>query len=131
MDNLTAPGSLFPNNNSDSSGSGDRSPAACSGVGYAFWIDGIGSTSLCSFAILGNLICMVVLSRPSMKSSVNYILLALSISEFIFVSMSLLSIGLYMILLHFCSGSGYRNYFFPLAFPYIFPLLTTGESERC
>ena len=102
----------------------------CSGSPwYSFWIGGIATTCLCSFAIFGNFIGMLVLSRRSMRSSVNCILLALSCSDFIHVTSCLLIRGIHRTLQHFCTGHSYTDIFQPLAFPYLFPIGTIGWSN--
>jgi hypothetical protein len=106
-----------------------QTPLLCSGSPwYSFWIGGVATSSLCTFAIFGNLVCIAVLSRRSMRSSVNGILLALSGSDFVHVSTCLLIRGANRTLQHFCIGDSYTHFFQPLALPYLFPIGTTGKE---
>lgn len=93
---------------------------------YAYWIGGVATTALCTFAIFGNLICMGVLSRPVMRSAVNYILLVLSISDFVKVTTTLLMRGMQRIFESHCTGVLFTRWIQPILTPFLFPIATTG-----
>jgi len=93
---------------------------------YGYYVGGIATTALCSFAIFGNIICIIVLSRPVMKSSVNFILLALSCSDLVQVVASLVMRGIWRICEYHCVWIYFTHWFQPIVTPYLFPIGTTG-----
>lgn len=96
---------------------------------FVFLVSGIGTTFICLFGVFGNILSAIVLSRPSMRSSVNIILFALSIYDLIFVIISLLFYGLSGILQYFCIFMSYNNYFLPIVAPRLFPFISIGKRD--
>ena len=43
---------------------------------FRFMFDGVTLGTICTIGIIGNILAMIVLSRPQMKSSINYILIS-------------------------------------------------------
>ena len=97
---------------------------------FVFLVSGIGTTLVCLLGIFGNILSAVVLSRHSMKSSVNIILFALSIFDLLFVTISLIFYGISGVLQYFCVLMTFNNYFVPLTAPWLFPLIYVGKQAK-
>ncbi|XP_014479697.1 PREDICTED: FMRFamide receptor-like isoform X2 [Dinoponera quadriceps] len=61
---------------------------------YDFIIYGVLGSLIGLFGIVGNTISIIVLSRPKMKSSINYLLVMLAISDNTLIIISILILGL-------------------------------------
>ena len=65
-----------------------------SAVLYAFYTNGILLNIVAFFGILGNIISMIILSRPQMRSSINYLLIGLARCDTVLIITSILLFGL-------------------------------------
>lgn len=63
-------------------------------VSFGFWLNAIGITTIGLVGILGNIASIRVLSHRQMRSSVNYILIALAFSDTVLIVTSILLFGL-------------------------------------
>jgi hypothetical protein len=71
----------------------------CSDLGseyklFEFWSTGILLNCVGFFGILGNAISMIILSRPQMRSSINYLLIGLARCDTVLIVMSILLFGI-------------------------------------
>lgn len=61
---------------------------------YVFWTNGILLNIVGVLGILGNIISMIILSRPQMRSSINYLLIGLARCDTVLILTSILLFGL-------------------------------------
>jgi 7 transmembrane receptor (rhodopsin family) len=88
-----------------------------------FWLNGVGITAIGLMGIFGNLASIHVLSHKQMRSSVNFILMALASSDFVLIVTSILLFALttvypytgFLIDYHFKVGPVLAKVAFPLA----------------
>lgn len=76
---------------------------------FRFVTNGIFLNLIGVFGILGNLISMIILSRPQMRSSINYLLIGLARIDTVLIITSMLLFGLPGIYPY--SGSLFNYYF--------------------
>ena len=115
----------------DNRTSNSTSSSACvphSEALFIFLVGGVGISTVCIFGIFGNILSALVLSRSSMRSSVNIILLGLSICDLTFVTVSLMFYGASSIFQYFCLLLKYNDIMLPLMVPPLFPLLSVGKT---
>ncbi|XP_050521591.1 FMRFamide receptor [Daktulosphaira vitifoliae] len=80
------------------------------------------------FGILGNVISMIILSRPQMKSSINYLLIGLARCDTVLIITSILLFGLPII---YPSTTYLFNYYFkvyPLIAPVVYPIAMISQT---
>ncbi|XP_022919628.2 FMRFamide receptor [Onthophagus taurus] len=95
---------------------------------YWFIVNGILLNVIGFFGILGNIISMIILSRPQMRSSINYLLIGLARIDTVLIITSILIFGLVGIYPY--TGCLF-NYFFvvmPHIAPYLFPIATVAQT---
>ncbi|KAL5240400.1 hypothetical protein ACI65C_007810 [Semiaphis heraclei] len=80
------------------------------------------------FGILGNVISMVILSRPQMKSSINYLLIGLARCDTVLIITSMLLFGLPVI--YPATGHLFNYYFkvYPLIAPVVYPIAMVSQT---
>lgn len=61
---------------------------------FEFWSNGILLNFVGFFGVLGNILSMIILSRPQMKSSINYLLIGLARCDTILIITSMLLFGI-------------------------------------
>lgn len=61
---------------------------------FEFWSNGILLNLVGFFGILGNILSMIILSRPQMRSSINYLLIGLARCDTILIITSMLLFGI-------------------------------------
>lgn len=96
-------------NNTNISYDGD--PCADLGSEYKlfeFWSNGILLNLVGFLGILGNVLSMIILSRPQMRSSINYLLIGLARCDTVLIVMSILLFGIPAIYPH----TGYLRYYY-------------------
>lgn len=76
---------------------------------FRFITNGILLNIIGGFGLLGNLISMIILSRPQMRSSINYLLIGLARIDTVLIVTSILLFGLPGIYPH--SGSLFVYYY--------------------
>lgn len=80
------------------------------------------------FGILGNIISMIILSRPQMKSSINYLLIGLARCDTVLIITSILLFGLPSVY----SATGYLfTYYhkvYPLIAPFVYPIAMISQT---
>lgn len=97
-------------------------------VTFGFWLNGIGITVIGLMGIFGNVASIRVLSDRRMRSSVNFILIALAASDLILIVTSILLFGLTTI---FPYNGEAKDYFFiiqPQISGIVYPLATMAQT---
>ncbi|CAG9805038.1 unnamed protein product [Chironomus riparius] len=61
---------------------------------FGFWLNGIGMNIIGVIGIFGNIITILVLSRPRMRNSINHLLIGLAISDLLVLITAILMVGL-------------------------------------
>ncbi|XP_030763747.1 FMRFamide receptor [Sitophilus oryzae] len=95
---------------------------------FRFVTNGIFLNFIGCFGILGNLISMIILSRPQMRCSINYLLIGLARIDTVLIITSVLLFGLPGIYPY--SGSLFNYYFkvYPHIAPVVYPLATVMQT---
>ncbi|XP_014214332.1 FMRFamide receptor [Copidosoma floridanum] len=121
-DNWSAAVTLGPDN------SGNTNCSLESGDGLLeFLIYGLLLNAVSFLGIVGNTISMIVLSRPQMKSSINYLLIGLATCDTILILLSVLVYGLSGIYAYTGCLFNYKFYVYPKIVRYLYPLSTTAQ----
>ncbi|EDV97661.1 FMRFamide receptor [Drosophila grimshawi] len=87
-----------------------------------FWVCGVMLNIVGILGILGNVITMIILSRPQMRSSINYLLTGLARCDTMLIISSMLLFGIPSIYPYTGHLFGYFNYVYPFISPAIFPI---------
>jgi len=103
----------------------------CTPIAWELYvIQGIATVGVFLPAIFINLITIVVLSRPSMKSTFNFLLSILITMDTIYLIEPVFMRGLRHIFEHHCIAYNYLLFFVPLANPYLFGMANTGKIQQ-
>lgn len=96
--------------------------------GFEFYMNGIVLNLVAIVGLLGNILSMIILSRPHMRSSINYLLIGLARSDTILIITSMLLFGLRSIYPY--TGYTFFYYYFimPQIIPVIFPLASAAQT---
>lgn len=86
-------------------------------VMYEFWVSGIGINIIGFLGILGNFLSIIILSRPQMRSSINFLLMGLAQCDIILILTSMLLFGLPAIY----PATGYLFYYYYFLYPNLSP----------
>lgn len=87
-----------------------------------FIIYGVLVNLISLFGIIGNSISMIILSRPQMKSSINYLLIGLARCDTVLLIISILIYGLPAIYTYTGALFQYKFIIYPKIIRYLFPL---------
>ncbi|XP_059219521.1 FMRFamide receptor [Stomoxys calcitrans] len=87
-----------------------------------FWVCGICLNVVGILGIIGNVISMIILSRPQMRSSINYLLIGLACCDTVLIITSMLLFGIPSIYPYTGKFFLYYNYIFPYISPVVFPI---------
>ncbi|EDV50355.1 FMRFamide receptor [Drosophila erecta] len=87
-----------------------------------FWVCGVLINIVGVLGILGNIISMIILSRPQMRSSINYLLTGLARCDTVLIITSILLFGIPSIYPYTGHFFGYYNYVYPFISPAVFPI---------
>ncbi|ALC43006.1 FR [Drosophila busckii] len=87
-----------------------------------FWVCGVLINIVGILGILGNVISMIILSRPQMRSSINYLLIGLARCDTVLIISSMLLFGIPSIYPYTGHFFGYYNYVYPFISPAMFPI---------
>lgn len=92
-------------------------------VTYGVLLNAVGA-----LGILGNVISMIILSRPQMKSSINYLLIGLARCDTVLIVTSVLLFGLPVI--YPSTGRLFAYYFhvYPLVAPVVYPVAMISQT---
>lgn len=93
-----------------------------------FWVCGIILNTVGIVGILGNILSMIILSRPQMRSSINYLLIGLARCDTILIITSMLLIGFRSIYPYTGYMFFYYFYIYPQIVPFVFPLASAAQT---
>lgn len=95
---------------------------------FEFWTNGILLNVVGMLGILGNSLSMIILSRPQMRSSINYLLIGLARCDIVLILTSILIFGIPAIF----PETGFLRFYYLRILPQIayiaFPIATTAHS---
>lgn len=97
---------------------------------FGFWVNGVAIILIGIVGIFGNCASIRVLSHKQMRSSVNFILIALASSDLILIATSILLFGLMTV---FPYNGMLKDYYFiiqPHIVKVVFPLAMIGEYQK-
>lgn len=95
---------------------------------YRFITNGILLNVIGFFGILGNIISMIILSRPQMRSSINYLLIGLARIDIALILTSILLFGLTGIYPYTGAMFTYYFYVYPHIVPVVYPLASMVQT---
>ncbi|XP_075162006.1 FMRFamide Receptor [Haematobia irritans] len=87
-----------------------------------FWVCGVCLNVVGILGIIGNVVSMIILSRPQMRSSINYLLIGLACCDTVLIITSMLLFGIPSIYPYTGNLFLYYNYIFPYISPVVFPI---------
>lgn len=93
-----------------------------------FWLSGVLLNLVGIVGILGNILSMVILSRPQMRSSINYLLIGLARCDTVLIVTSMLLFGFRSIYPYTGYMFIYNYHIYPQIAPYVFPLATASQT---
>lgn len=95
---------------------------------YRFIVNGVFLNLVGILGIVGNIISMIILSRPQMRSSINYLLIGLARVDTLLIITSILLFGLPGIYPY--TGYMFVYYYnvYPHIIPLVYPLATTMQT---
>lgn len=86
---------------------------------FEFWTNGVMLNVVAVLGIFGNIISMIILSRPQMKSSINYLLIGLARCDTVLILTSVLLFGIPAIYPY----TGHLFVYYYKVFPHLAPIL--------
>ncbi|XP_067643235.1 FMRFamide receptor [Eurosta solidaginis] len=93
-----------------------------------FWVCGVVLNIVGIFGIIGNIISMIILSRPQMRSSINYLLIGLARCDTTLIITSMLLFGIPCVYPFSGYFFYYYNYIYPFISPTVFPIGLTAQT---
>lgn len=93
-----------------------------------FWIGGIFLNVIGFIGIFGNVLSMVILSRPQMRSSINYLLIGLARCDTILIVTAMLLFGFRGIYPYTGNTFWYYNYVYPRIVMLFYPIATSAQT---
>jgi hypothetical protein len=98
---------------------------------FEFWSNGILLNFVGFFGVLGNILSMIILSRPQMRSSINYLLIGLARCDTILIITSMLLFGIPAIYPY----TGLLRYYYFRLYPdiskVVYPLAMIVQTASC
>lgn len=95
---------------------------------FEFWLCGVVLNIVGVIGILGNVLSMVILSRPQMRSSINYLLIGLARCDTVLIITSILLFGFRSIYPYTGYFFFYNYYIYPNIVPYVYPLANIAQT---
>ncbi|CAG7836625.1 unnamed protein product [Allacma fusca] len=95
---------------------------------FEFIVVGVGISVIAILGIIGNILTMMVLSRPQMKSSVCCLLFNLACCDLILLIVVLPVHGINVFIKHFSLWPEYTSLFIPRAAPFLLPIIATAQT---
>lgn len=95
---------------------------------FEFITNGILLNVVGLFGIFGNVISMIILSRPQMRSSINYLLIGLAKCDTVLIITSTLLFGLPGIYPYTGYMFDYYHIIYPKLSPFLFPIAVTAHT---
>lgn len=96
---------------------------------FEFWVCGIILNGIGILGILCNIISMIILSRPQMRSSINCLLIGLASCDTVLIVTSMLLFGIPSIYPYSGLLFYYYNNIYPFISPAIFPLAMIAQTS--
>ncbi|XP_055389545.1 FMRFamide receptor [Condylostylus longicornis] len=96
---------------------------------FEFWICGVILNFVGLLGILGNILSMIILSRPQMRSSINYLLIGLARCDTVLIITSILLFGIPSIYPYTGYLFYYYYYIYPNISPCMFPLAMAAQTS--
>jgi len=93
-----------------------------------FWVCGVLLNIVGVLGVLGHVISMIILSRPQMRSSFNYLLMSLSICDTIFIIGVMLIDGISSIYPYTGHLFRYYNNVYPFIQPIVYPIAYIAQA---
>jgi len=97
---------------------------------YDFLLLGLATIVVCFLGVFGNALSALVLIKSQFRSSVNFLLLGLTLSDTIVIIYSFATFALPSTFGYFNFGKYYNYNFFPLISPYFFPIASIGKETH-
>ncbi|XP_051158767.1 FMRFamide receptor-like [Leptopilina boulardi] len=94
---------------------------------FEFIVCGILLNLVSLFGIFGNTISMIILSRPQMKSSINYLLIGLARCDSVLIIIAVMIHGLPAIYSYTGCMFDYKFYVFPKIVKYLYPVSLAAQ----
>lgn len=95
---------------------------------FEFWTNGVLLNLVGILGIFGNIISMIILSRPQMKSSINYLLIGLARCDSVLIVTSVLLFGIPAIYPYTGNFFVYYYNIYPHLAPFLFPLAMIAQT---
>lgn len=95
---------------------------------YDFWIYGIALNFVGFIGILGNIVTMIILSRPQMRSSINYLLIGLARCDTVLILTSMLLYGVTSWYPYTGYMGGYYFFVYPRIAPVVYPISAASQT---
>jgi hypothetical protein len=92
-----------------------------------FLICGLAKVLIDVFGLLGNLITLLILLKPCMKSSITFLLIGLAAFDMLLLSVDLVGFALPVTLAYWSILETYTKILAPLMGPYMYPMINVGE----
>ncbi|XP_063231841.1 FMRFamide receptor [Bacillus rossius redtenbacheri] len=95
---------------------------------FQFVTNGVLLNAVGALGVFGNVVSMIILSRPQMRSSINYLLIGLARCDTVLIITSVLLFGLPAVFTY--TGFLFTYYFkvYPHIAPYVFPLALIAQT---
>lgn len=108
-------------------------------IEFDFWCSGILINLIGMVGILGNSLSLIILSRPQMRSSINYLLIALARCDIILIITSMFLFGFHSIYpySYYDDAGGSMFWFrytynvYPRIIKYLFTLAVIAQTANC
>lgn len=109
-------------------------------IEFDFWCSGILINLIGMVGILGNSLSLIILSRPQMRSSINYLLIALARCDIILIITSMLLFGfnsIYPYSYSYVTNEGSMFWFrysynvYPRIIKYLFTVAVIAQTANC
>ncbi|CAD7087539.1 unnamed protein product [Hermetia illucens] len=95
---------------------------------FEFWVSGVILNFVGLLGILGNILSMVILSRPQMRSSINYLLIGLARCDTVLIITSMLLFGIPAIYPYTGYLFYYYYYIYPNISPCVYPIAMASQT---
>lgn len=95
---------------------------------FQFWVSAVLLSGVALFGILGNILSMVILSRPQMKSSISAVLFGLAACDTLLIVTSVLLFSLPTVYPYTGHLFGYYYVWYPKLTLFIFPMAMAAQT---